>query len=651
MDRVFTHLPRTAKKRVAFVYDLLVISASLWISMHIRASFGPFEFNPRPLDLFALALAPTVAVWLFSSLGVYKTVVRYAPHRIFLFIFAGLCVSAFTLIFSSFYLHTFIPRSVPLIFLLVALVAVSLPRLVIRNLVDILHPIDSKPVIIYGSGSSAIELAKTLKSDKSYRTVAFVDHEGPHEGSSIDGIPVYSPESLDTLVAEQKVQLLLLAIENESKRERLTIIRSLERFPVKVQSIPPIRDIIGGVASISQLHDIDIADLLGREPVSPDYALMSEHIFGKNVLITGAGGSIGAELCRQIVHYNPKTLVLYDSSEYNLYRIYEELSSNIASNPILAGVNLVPILGNVLDRELMKKRLANLKLDIVYHAAAYKHVPMVEANAFEGVRNNLLGTLHCAELAKDLGVKTFVLVSTDKAVRPTNVMGASKRLAELVLQALARESSSTVFCMVRFGNVLNSSGSVVPRFREQIENGGPVTVTHPEITRFFMTIEEAAQLVVQAGAMAKGGEVFVLDMGDPVRIYDLAREMILLSGRTVKDASNPNGDIEIEITGIRSGEKLFEELLIGENCSPTAHPRILMAEEFSLSWRELQPIIDEVGQQCTRMDYKELQAFLIKSPIAYAPLIAAKQQAKPAAAEQEPAGKDARGRNLKLIVS
>jgi FlaA1/EpsC-like NDP-sugar epimerase len=452
--------------------------------------------------------------------------------------------------------------------------------------------------VIYGAGQAGRQLAQAMAHGHEMRVVAFLDDDDRLHGHVLNGLPIHSPMDLRGLVETQGVRTVLLAMPSVSRRRRNEILSQIRNAHVAVRTLPSVTDLAQGKVSISDLHELDIDDLLGREPVAPNHILLAKNITGKVVLVTGAGGSIGSELCRQILAVNPAKLLLIEQSEFALYAIHQELEEKLAGLDGGRPPVLVPLLASVQDGDRMREIMFTWHPDTVYHAAAYKHVPLVEHNPAEGIKNNVLGTLRTAQAALDAGVSDFVLISTDKAVRPTSVMGASKRLAEMALQALAAAHATTQggtggtggtkFSMVRFGNVLGSSGSVVPKFRQQIRDGGPITLTHPEVTRYFMTIPEAAQLVIQAGAMAKGGDVFVLDMGQPVKIMDLARRMVELSGLTVKDEQHPDGDIEIAVTGLRPGEKLYEELLIGDNPKPTVHPRIMKAHEEFIPWAEFE---------------------------------------------------------------
>jgi FlaA1/EpsC-like NDP-sugar epimerase len=481
-------------------------------------------------------------------------------------------------------------------------------------------------VLIYGAGSAGQQLANALAGGEGYEVLGFIDDDPSLHKRRLNGRLVYAPDRLYKVIGKLDITDILLAIPSTDRIRRREILRFLEPMSVRVRTLPGLDDLAYGRIQASELKELDADDLLGRQPVEPDRNLIESDIRGKNVLVTGAGGSIGSELCRQIIACQPMRLVLFDSSEFALFRIHQELLPRAART----GIDLVPVLGSVQDEERIDEVISSFGLNTVYHAAAYKHVPLVQGNPIEGLKNNVWGTIACARAAHRHGVGKFVLVSTDKAVRPTNVMGASKRLAELVLQAIDADLRSapgsqdadglrTRFSMVRFGNVLDSSGSVVPLFRKQIEDGGPITLTHPEVTRFFMTIPEAAQLVIQAGAMGQGGDVFLLDMGEPVQIAHLARRMIALSGLTAKDEENPDGDIEIRVVGLRPGEKLYEELLIGDNPQPTGHPRIMKANEEMIEWSDLSPQLDSLRDAMRRMDMETIEAMLTRLVSGYKP--------------------------------
>ncbi|WP_412767129.1 polysaccharide biosynthesis protein [Dasania phycosphaerae] len=489
--------------------------------------------------------------------------------------------------------------------------------MLVRDYVRRLQKLQKEKVIIYGAGTSGLQLANALFQGQDYQPVAYVDSNQALQGSVLQGLRVYKPSKLERLIRKHGVTKLLLAMGHATRAERAEILRSIEPLAIQVQTIPDMADVVSGRAKIEEIKDIELEDLLGRDPIAPNNELLDAIIKGKVVMVTGAGGSIGSELCRQIIEHEPKVLLLFELSEFNLYAIHNELT-NIISDKALA-VEIKPIVGSVQRDHRLQVIMSSFGVQTVYHAAAYKHVPLVEHNVVEGVRNNVFGTWYAAEAAVKAKVETFVLISTDKAVRPTNVMGASKRMAELVLQGMAERQSVTRFSMVRFGNVLGSSGSVVPLFREQIKNHGPVTVTHKDIIRYFMTIPEAAQLVLQAGTMGKGGDVFVLDMGEQVKIADLAKKMIRLMGLEVRSEKNPDGDIEIVYTGLRPGEKLFEELLIGDNPQGTEHPRIMKAQERSLPWSEVELILDQLDHCCHDFDCEKVRAILEAAPLGFAP--------------------------------
>jgi FlaA1/EpsC-like NDP-sugar epimerase len=468
--------------------------------------------------------------------------------------------------------------------------------------------VQSGRLLIYGAGTAGVQTAEALRLSQQYAVLGFIDDDSSKVGRSVNGVPVYAPADIARVIASQGVTDILLALPSASRHRRNAILGSLSSHPVHMRTLPGLSDLASGRVTVQDFCELDIEDLLGREPVPPLAGLLERDLFGQVVLVSGAGGSIGGELTRQIVRQRPRRLLLLDHNEYGLYAIHQELQAVCS----LAGlqVELVPLLGSVTHPPRLQAVFNAYRPATVYHAAAYKHVPMVEDNSGEGVRNNVLGTLNMALAALNSGAKRFVLISTDKAVRPTNVMGATKRMAELVLQALAAKASATCFSMVRFGNVLDSSGSVVPLFRRQLAVGGPLTVTHAEVTRYFMTIPEAAQLVLQAGAMGQGGDVFLLDMGEPVKIMDLAQRMVALSGLRVRDADHPDGDIEIAVTGLRPGEKLFEELLIGDNPVPTDHPRIMKAREAFLAWPELERALDLLLQAAESGDVVAIKSVL-----------------------------------------
>lgn len=608
---------RPHKRIISITYDTIAITISLYLALSLRLGSLSVELTAATLVCFAITLSITLIA--FIKLGLYRAILRYAANDAVLAVFTGVGISAITLTSSSFFLNAEIPRSSPIIFFLLALVLLGLPRLFFRSLVGLLksrgNPSNQRvPIIIYGAGYSGYQLSKGLDDEKSiYRTVAFIDDNPKLIKNNIRGIKIYPSEQLEYLAKEHNVNTILLAMGKISRQQKSKIVRRLEDLHLKTLTIPAIGDIISGKSSISDIKPVSIEDLLGREPVPPKPELMHACITDKNVMITGSGGSIGSELCRKIIGQKPKMVILFEINEYNLYAIEQDLKS-LESN---CTVEIRPILGNVQDRERLELVMKTFEIDTVYHAAAYKHVPLVEYNVIEGLRNNVLGTWYCAEAAIAAKVNSFVLVSTDKAVRPTNVMGTTKRTAELVLQALTERQNTTRFIMVRFGNVLGSSGSVVPLFKKQIAQGGPVTVTHPEITRYFMTIPEAAELVIQAGSMGQGGDVFVLDMGEPVKIVDLAKQMVHLSGLSTYEQPNSSGDIEIKYTGLRPGEKLYEELLVGDNVEGTEHQLIMRAEEKCLPWKETHDLLKVLESHCNKNDHCAAYSLLMSMPTDY----------------------------------
>ena len=509
-----------------------------------------------------------------------------------------------------------LPLTALAIYWALALLYVGGSRLLARQLL-IQRPRESERVAIFGAGEAGARLAASLFAGRDFLPVGFVDDNRALWGSVIHGVEVYAPGQLADLVEIYSVRRVLLAMPSVNHRRRREILASLEPLGVHVQTVPDIGDIVVGQARVEDIRDVDACDLLGREPVAPDLRLFDACIRNKVVMVTGAGGSIGAELCRQIARLGPRRILLFEMSELALYNIDRELRHIAAAED--RELEITALLGNVHHKYRVREIIQSYGVQTVYHAAAYKHVPIVEENIIEGIHNNVIGTWYTAEAAHECGVESFVLISTDKAVNPTNVMGATKRLAEIVLQGLQQRGSRTRFCMVRFGNVLESSGSVVPLFREQIHRGGPVTVTHPDVIRYFMTIPEASQLVLQAGAMAHGGDLFVLNMGKPVRIAELARRMISLSGLTVRDEANPDGDIEIRFTGLRPAEKLFEELLIGNNVTGTEHPMILRAIEESLEWPQIQEILQQLIIAMGQFDVREARDILMRGVREYRP--------------------------------
>lgn len=613
IDRIL-ELPRIVKRGIIICIDVVMVIFSFWLSYWLRLD-EQTAFLSAPM-WFAAAILTIFTVFIFIRIGLYRAVLRYVSAKIMLLIPVGILASTLSLVVISYSLSIMLPRTVVGIYFLVLLLLTSGSRLLFRMILN--YGVKaSAPVLIYGAGESGRQLLPALMQAKEYFPVAFVDDNPRLHKAVIHGVTVYPSDKLSYLVDRYGIKKILLAMPSVSKSQRQKVITRLEHLPCEVLSIPGMVDLVEGRAQISNLKKVSIDDLLGRDPVAPDAKLMAENITGKAVMVTGAGGSIGSELCRQIVRYKPAKLVLFELSEYALYAIEKELSA-LCDKEVL-NVPVIPLLGSVQRQNRLQMVMKSFGIQTVYHAAAYKHVPLVEHNVVEGVRNNVFGTLYCAESAIESGVETFVLISTDKAVRPTNTMGTTKRLAELVLQALSARQSQTRFCMVRFGNVLGSSGSVVPLFEKQIAQGGPVTLTHRDIIRYFMTIPEASQLVIQAGAMGHGGDVFVLDMGDPVKIYDLAKRMIRLSGLSVRDDKNPDGDIAIEVTGLRPGEKLYEELLIGDSVQGTSHPRIMTANEVMLPWQDLSLLLKELDQACHDFDHERIRSLLLQAPAAFNP--------------------------------
>ncbi|MDO9438439.1 nucleoside-diphosphate sugar epimerase/dehydratase [Hydrogenophaga sp.] len=617
-------MPRMAKRALAVGVDIALCAITVWLALCLRLEHW---VHLTPAHGWAIAGSVLIALPLFIRFGLYRAIFRFAGWN------AMVSLAQAMALYSLFYATVVtvirvpgVPRTVGVIQPLLLLVAVGLSRVAVRYWLGGLYRTmlqrEHLPgILIYGGGMAGRQLAAALSRGTEQRLLGFLDDDDQLQGNSLDGRTVYDPAELARLIPELGVTDVLLALPSITRERRLNILDALRHYPVRVRTLPTLSDLASGRVALSDVRELDIEDLLGREPVSPDAELLARLNRGKVVVVTGAGGSIGSELCRQIAACLPQTLLLVENSEFALYQIHRELVAMLGqdADPLDtedddgegAMVHIVPLLASVQDEARILQIMQAWRPQTVYHAAAYKHVPLVEHNPVQGLRNNVWGTWVCARAAQAAGAAHFVLISTDKAVRPTNVMGASKRLAEMVLQALAAEPGGTTnFAMVRFGNVLGSSGSVVPLFREQIQNGGPITLTHPEITRYFMTIPEAAQLVIQAGAMAQGGDVFVLDMGEPVRIIDLAQRMVELSGLQVKNEQNPTGDIEIQITGLRPGEKLYEELLIGDNPQPTQHKRIMKAQEDSLPWVELQALLASLEDAMARNDVTALRALL-----------------------------------------
>jgi FlaA1/EpsC-like NDP-sugar epimerase len=607
-------LPRGAKRSIMLVADALAVPVVLWAALVLKFDSLRVPSMSHPGTFL---VAAGLALLVFSTSGLYRAVIRFMGPRVILTAVAGVSLAVVSLgLYDRFLGYAELPLSALAIYWALALLYMVGSRFLIRYLFTrTRNGRAPTPVAIYGAGDAGARLSSVLIGGPHFEPVVFIDDKKALQGSHINGLRVYDPRELPKLIREHSIERILLAMPSASRRRRREILTALEPLGVHVQSLPDLSDIIAGKASIDELRDVDVSDLLGRDPVPPNPQLFESCIRGKCVMVTGAGGSIGSEICRQIIGLGPRRLVLFEVSELALYTIQRELEDISRSQHL--SVEIIPLLGNAHHRHRVREVLSTLGVQTVYHAAAYKHVPIVEHNVIEGIHNNVISTWYTAEAALETGVETFVLISTDKAVNPANVMGATKRLAELVLQALQERATITRFCMVRFGNVLASSGSVVPLFREQIRRGGPVTVTHPDVIRYFMTIPEAAQLVIQAGSMAKGGDVFVLDMGRPVRIDDLARRMISLMGLTVRDASNPDGDIEIKYTGLRTAEKLFEELLIGTNVTGTDHPMIMRAIEHSIPWPRMQQILNELLVALASFDCRRALALLAEAVAEY----------------------------------
>lgn len=586
-------LPRTTKRTVVLLLDFAMCVLSVWLAYYLRlGEFVSFFENTQWSSgaTWAASLSIVLALPIFIATGLYRAIFRYSGWPALLTVVRA--VSIYGFLYAVIVMLGKIdglPRTIGIIQPLLLLFLVGISRAFARvwlgdQYQHILRQLSRPNVLIYGAGHAGRQLARAMLNCHEMQVVGFLDDDQQLQGQILNGQPIYHPNDLADLAATLNVSSVLLAMPSLSRHRRNEILAHIRKTHVAVRTLPSVTDLAQGRVSLSDLQELDIDDLLGREPVLPNNALMSLNIQDKVVMVTGAGGSIGSELCRQILALTPKKLLLVEQSEFALYAIHQELEAKVTTEKI----TLIPLLASVQNYERMHEIIATWHPYVIYHAAAYKHVPLVEHNPAEGVKNNVFGTLGTAQAAVHNNVPNFVLISTDKAVRPTNMMGASKRLAEMVLQALAKSGTNTKFSMVRFGNVLGSSGSVVPKFRQQIRNGEPITLTHPDIIRYFMTIPEASQLVIQAGAMAEGGDVFVLDMGEPVKIIDLAHRMVELSGLSIRDENNPDGDIEIQITGLRPGEKLYEELLIGNDPEPTPHPRIMKAHETYLFWDKLQ---------------------------------------------------------------
>lgn len=638
-------LPRRSKRFIQVSTDVVLVWAALWLAFLVRLGEANFV-DPLGGHAWLFGVAPLIAIPFFVRFGMYRAVMRYFGNDALMAIAKAVTLSAL-LLSLAIYWHTeapkVIPRSMVFNYWWLSLVLIGGLRLVMRHyfMGDWFSPDSATKfkgrdaglpkVAVYGAGAAGNQLVASLRLGRGMRPVAFIDDDHNLYNRIIAGVRVYSPKHIQQMIDETGADEILLAIPSASRVRRREVLETLEQYPLHVRSVPGFMDLASGRVKVEDIQEVDIADLLGRDAVPPQQALFEKCIRGKVVMVTGAGGSIGSELCRQILSNKPKTLLLFEHSEFNLYSIHIELERAIERASL--SVKLVPILGSIRNPDRLLDVMRTWQVETIYHAAAYKHVPMVEHNVAEGVLNNVLGTMNTAQAAVQAGVANFVLISTDKAVRPTNVMGSTKRVAEMILQALSRETApvlfdadgaihhvnKTRFTMVRFGNVLGSSGSVIPRFYQQIRSGGPVTVTHPKITRYFMTIPEAAQLVIQAGSMGQGGDVFVLDMGQPVRIAELAEKLIHLSGLSVRTEKCPHGDIAVEFTGLRPGEKLYEELLIGDNVSPTEHPMIMRADEEYFTWDVLRKVLKKLLKAVEQDDYPQVRVLLREVVSGYVP--------------------------------
>lgn len=611
------NLPRFHKQVIAAVVDALCLPLAFMLAILTRYETLNAELIRHYAPL--MIAVPLLSIPIFIKIGLYRAVIRYIDQKMLSVVVFGVTLAVAALAFLSFMLQlNAISRAVFVTYWSGAILYVGASRLLARAYLGGLrrNPHAIK-IAIYGAGTAGMQLANALRAGNEFDCIAFIDDNQSMHASSIAGVKVYPVQSIPQLIKHFGIKEVLLALPTLSKAKQKQILDQLETYKVRVKVTPSIKSLVNGELRAQDIRDVEIEDLLGRDQVEPDADLLAVCIRDKNVLVSGAGGSIGSELCRQILRQNPSRLILLEMSEFSLYSIEQELAA--LRDQIAPDCEIKPFLGTIHDSAKLNKIFTSFQIDTVYHAAAYKHVPLVEHNPIEGIRNNVFGTLALAQAAITAGVKQFVLISTDKAVRPTNVMGATKRLAELILQANARRQSGTRFCMVRFGNVLGSSGSVVPLFRKQIMQGGPITLTHSEITRYFMTIPEAAQLVLQAGAMGQGGDVFVLDMGEPVRIIDLARRMVHLCGLEVKSDDHPEGNIEIKEVGLRPGEKLYEELLIGDNVERTSHPLIMRAQEAELPWGELQAALTQLDRACTDFNYEKVRSLIHELVVEYQP--------------------------------
>ena len=616
-NRLLT-LDRLYKQIITLSFDIVILIFSLWLAFFLQSD----DFISKHIitNWWLIIVVPIIAIPLFVKTGLYRSVLQYAGVKVITTSFQSITITCIVVTFIHYYgrgyfleINHTLPRSIIIMFWFVSNTFIITSRFLLKGMI---YSWDTsvnkrKQTLIYGAGNAGIQLVESLTKSMDYAPVAFIDDNKKKQGTIINYIQIFPFENLEKVIKKFDVKLILLAIPSASASKRVEILKKLSKFPLEVKVLPSVDNIVNGEVTIDSIKHVQVEDILGRDAVVPKESLLKKNIKGKNILITGAGGSIGSELCRQILNLGPKKIVLFENSEFNLYSIHQELSQNRKRSEIILK------LATVTNFHQINKVISENQINTIFHAAAYKHVPMVEMNISEGVYNNVVGTYNVAKSAIENKVENMLLISTDKAVRPTNVMGASKRFSELILQAFSDENSSTCFSMVRFGNVLDSTGSVVPLFREQIKKGGPVTVTHRNITRYFMSIPEAVQLVLQAGAMAKGGDVFVLDMGDPIKILDLAYRMIHLSGLKPIDTENPSGDIKIKFTGLRPGEKLYEELLIGDDVIQSEHPRIMQAREEKLTLDIIEKKVLEISNFRENQDDLAIKHILLKNVNGY----------------------------------
>lgn len=624
MIRRIDLIPSSIKLLILLAYDLISICLAFFLAYFIRVGIEGINITWAEISVFIVVTTVTLALFYFFD--IYSSVVRYFNAKAFLRIQILLLISTIIFYMAGVALNAFVPRSVPLIFLVLTNLMIAGARALI-GVIAVQQWFDEREaVVVYGASNSGRQLVQALSLGKKYRVLAFIDEKERYQNRNVLGLKVFSHSKIDQLIKKYGQFKVLIAVPEVDPIRLKQIVTNLEPFALELLIVPSMSDIVSGKHTIDELREVSVGQLLGRKAVKPIPELLSANITNKVVMVSGAGGSIGKELCRQIIQHKPSKLVLLDVSEAFLYEIHQEINELLLDNQNSLVVE--PLIGNVQNGMLMCHIFNKYAVQTIYHAAAYKHVPMVEHNVIAGINNNVLGTYEIAQAAIYCEVETFVLISTDKAVRPTNVMGATKRLAELVLQGLAKKDHNTRFIMVRFGNVLGSSGSVVPLFKKQIKKGGPITITHPDIIRYFMTIPEAAQLVLQAGAMGTGGEVFVLDMGKPVKIVDLAYKMTHLMGLTIKDDKNPNGDIQIDYTGLRPGEKLYEELLIGNQPKKTLHSRILKANEYSVPWADVAKMIAQLTDAMRDENVSQIKTLLMDFPLDYQPNLSEKVKEK-----------------------